>query len=199
MKPYESKSWREHRERERQRRLATRMLAAIVTLTLLAALWLCVGCADMSRTPSERPAPRADGSRAKWQRQWELLAAAAESPTADEEHSRVLDAMEHAAMMRDGRFFTEVIEDLDTDGDGRIDSSRVRLVDITDAPHDRNTTDRESGARNWNASAAGNGGSISAAPADSATSRAGSAPSDNTAPTLARAAEALGELATKER
>lgn len=140
MNPRESAEWREHRERERQRRLATRMLAAIVALTLLAALWLCVGCADMSRTPSERPAPRADGSRAKWQTQWELLAAAAESPTADEEHSRVLDAMEHAAAMRD-----------------------------------------------------------SASPADSATSRAGSALSDNTAPTLARAAEALGELATKER
>ena len=161
---------REQHEREQQRRLATRMLAAIVALTLLAALWLCVGCADMSRTPSERQAaPRTDdGSRAKWQRQWELLAAAAESPTADVEHERVLDAMEHAAMMRDGRFFTEVIEDLDTDGDGRIDASRKRFVDITDAP-------------------------------DSATSRAGSAPSDNTAPTLARAAEALGELATKER
>lgn len=130
---------REHHERERQRRLATRMLAAIVALTLLAALWLCVGCADMSRTPSERPAPRDDGSRAKWQRQWELLAAAAESPTADEEHERVLDAMEHAAAMRD-----------------------------------------------------------SAAPGK-ATSRAEPEKLDATAPTLARAAEALGELANKER
>lgn len=78
-------------------------ICAMLTAAALCAA-LC-GCADMTRMLDKTVAPHAvadSESSAAWQKQWDLLAAAAESPTSAEEHARVLDAMEHAAAMRDG-------------------------------------------------------------------------------------------------
>lgn len=150
---------------EWERRAATRMLAAIVVLTLLAAAFLICGCADMSRRdskPDNAAAAAAEPYGAEnvetvhhlwWQLQWEKIAAAAEA-SGPAQQAAILDALEFAARIRDGH------------------AGRMRAIAATP------TTDRESGARNWNAPAADAGG-------------------DTTAPTLTRSASALGELATK--
>lgn len=80
-------------------KIVPRIAAVLVALTIFC------GCADMSRDRDAKPSaqPRASGDSLAWARQWELLASAAEAETPAEEHDRLLDAMEHAAAMRDGR------------------------------------------------------------------------------------------------
>lgn len=111
--------------------------------TLLAAACLLCGCADMSRLGAKpEKEPRASGESLKWARQWELLASAAEAETWAAEHDRLLDALEHAAAMRDGRRADSLADDR-SDPKSKPDPTAATLTRAAEALAELGGGDRD--------------------------------------------------------
>jgi hypothetical protein len=66
---------------------------------------------EKNRLQLDAPDASSKSDLSKWKRQWSLLASAAESETWQAEHDRLLDAMEHAAAMRDGRAELPILDE----------------------------------------------------------------------------------------